>query len=465
MQLQPTCRSERAGLPTERGSVLVIVMLIAFGLIGIALYFANSMSLELRASDNRASNLSADQAVEGAARYVGYILTQYATNGAVPDLTQYQAEAVPVGNATAPEENAHFWIIGRDPSLTPSATQPYFSLIDEGSKLNLNQANTNALAYLPNLSLDFANAIVSWRSTNSSGAALSYSQLGYQSKQAPFESVDELRLIYGATVDLLAGDDINRNGVLDPNESSTGGNGTVTPGLIEYVTVYTREPNFHADGTALTNAVSNRNGLRALLNSALGTSRAGQIWANLGYAGGGPGGGGNPTPANNLLDFYLRSGMTSGELGQIINGITFSTAPYARGRVNINTAGPAVLTALFMGVGVDQGTASGAAQQLVAYREQNPNNLASIGWLSDSLGTNSPVVSALRRGDYITTRSFQFTADIAATGPFGRGYRRVKFVFDVSEGTPKIIYRQDLSRLGWALGTKTRDSWVTQNTR
>jgi hypothetical protein len=66
--------------------------------------------------------------------------------------------------------------------------------------------------------------------------------------------VDELRLVYGATIDLLVGDDINRNGVLDANEKDlTGGNGQVDPGLLEYVTVYTREPNFHSDGTSLTN--------------------------------------------------------------------------------------------------------------------------------------------------------------------------------------------------------------------
>ena len=94
------------------------------------------------------------------------------------------------------------------------------------------------------------------------------------------------------------------------------------------------------------------------------------------------------------------------------------------------------------------------------YREQNVNNLASIGWLVDCLGTSSSVVGALAGGDYITTRSFQFQADIAAVGPYGRGYRRVKFIFDTSEGTPRIIYRQDLSRLGWALGTKTRETWV-----
>ena len=50
----------------ERASVLVIVLLIAFGLISVTLYFANSMSLELRASDNRTSALSADQAAKKA---------------------------------------------------------------------------------------------------------------------------------------------------------------------------------------------------------------------------------------------------------------------------------------------------------------------------------------------------------------------------------------------------------------
>jgi hypothetical protein len=60
-------------------------------------------------------------------------------------------------------------------------------------------------------------------------------------------------------------------------------------------------------------------------------------------------------------------------------------------------------------------------------------------------------------GPYITSRSYQFTADIAAVGSYGRGYRRVKFIFDTIEGTPKIIYRQDLTHLGWALGPMARE--------
>ena len=132
--------------------------------------------------------------------------------------------------------------------------------------------------------------------------------------------------------------------------------------------------------------------------------------------------------------------------------------------MNVNTAGVDVLTALFMGANVDEQTALSAAQTLIGYRQQNPNNLGSIAWVIDALGNNSPVVTALARGDYLTTHSYQFTADIAAVGPFGRGYRRVKFIFDTSEGTPIILYRQDLSRLGWALGDKARQTLLANNT-
>jgi type II secretory pathway component PulK len=158
--------------------------------------------------------------------------------------------------------------------------------------------------------------------------------------------------------------------------------------------------------------------------------------------------------------------MSSGDFSKICYNVTTTTNLYTNGLLNINTAGAPVMTALFMGLGVDQNTAQGAAQTLITYRQQNPNNLNAISWIVDALGNTSPVVQTLANAtrDYITTESFQFTADIAAVGPFGRGYRRVKFIFDISEGTPKIIYRQDLSRLGWALGEKARATWVAKET-
>jgi hypothetical protein len=167
--------------------------------------------------------------------------------------------------------------------------------------------------------------------------------------------------------------------------------------------------------------------------------------------------------------------MSEAEFAKIYNNVTTTnstTVPYFRGRVNVNTASADVLTALFMGVNnnINEQTASGAAQTLITYREQNPGSLNSIWWLIDALGNNNQVLRALAGsaansgGGYVTTKSFQFTADIAAVGPYGRGYRRVKFIFDTSEGSPIILYRQDLSRLGWALGDKARQTLVAKET-
>jgi DNA uptake protein ComE-like DNA-binding protein len=454
------CSSPAGRRRSQDASVLILVLWISIGLVAIALYFANSMTFELRASDNRANGIAAEQAIEGAARYVGYALSNFATNGAVPNRTQFSCEAVPLGDA-------HFWLIGRDPAGA-LATEPYFGLVDEASKLNLNRAGTNALSYLPNMTLDFADAIVDWRSTNGSGDyALNYSALGYADKNSPFETVDELRLVYGATIDLLVGEDLNRNGVLDTNEKDLNGNGTVDSGLFEYLTIYSRQPNTHSDGTSLTNVTKSAE-LRALLQSSFSSSRANQIMSAVTNQLGISGFGAERTiNVRNLLQFYLASRMTSAEFTQIAHGITDTTNLYTNGLLNINTASAPVMTALFMGLGVDQSTAQGAAQTLITYRQQNPNNLNAISWIVDALGNTSPVVQYLANAnrDYITTQSFQFTADIAAVGPFGRGYRRVKFVFDISEGTPKIIYRQDLSRLGWALGEKARTTWVAKETQ
>lgn len=444
-------QSLRSSPAAEQGSVLVIVLLISVGLISMALYFANSMSLELRAADNRTSGLAADQAIEGAARYVRSVLGSYATNGVMPDLNEYESEAVPVGNSRVPEENAHFWIIGRDPSGT-IASQPHFALVDESSKLDLNAPWLTADGLVTNLSSmtsDFAQAIIDWRNTNSSGSTLNYGQAGYLPKHAPFESVGELRLVYGATMDLLAGDDLNHNGILDANERDINGNGEADPGLLDLFTVFNRQPNTHSDGTSLTN-VNNRAQLQALLTDRLGTSRATEIVTSV------FGQPGQQVQFASLLQFYMRSGMTADEFGQVYGDLTATTNAFTVGRVNINTASAAVLACL-------PGMDANSAQQVVSYRESNSVNYNSIGWIVDALGRNSSALTSLAQGDYITARTYQFTADIAAVGPFGRGYRRVRFVFDISEGTPKIIYRQDLSRLGWALGTQTRETWVTKN--
>jgi type II secretory pathway component PulK len=447
------------------GSILIIVLWVALGLVTITLYFANSMSFELRASDNRVSGLAADQAIEGGVRYVTSVLSNLATNGTVPDVTSYESEAVPVGDA-------HFWLIGRagDYAAQVQPDGAFFGLVDEGSKLNLNTASIARLSMLTNMTPELAANIYDWRNTNGTTSANGdgptiYSQFqpSYLCKNAPFETVDELRLVYPMDMGTLVGEDFNRNGALDPSELDTNRNNVADPGILEYLTVYTREPNTRSDGSQRIDVSSvspASTQLRDLLQTNLTAARLNAVLQAVGLVSTAtrPPGGGPPRPQpprtfSSPLRFYVDSGMTSDEFALIANAITVANGTYIHGRVNVNTASPQVLTCL-------PGITSDLAQQLVSYRQQNPDKLTSIAWVADALGRTSTGLTGLAAGDYITTQSYQFTADIAALGPNGRGYRRVKFILDTSTGSPQIVYRQDLSHLGWALGKYVREAWL-----
>ena len=458
--LAPTAASRKGR--ADRASVLVVVLWITAGLTALVLYFAASMGLELRASANRAADLAAGQAIEGAARYVGWALASFATNGMLTTNSQFVCESLPIGESRV-------WVLGRNPAASETGlNQVVFQLLDESAKLNLNRANSNALSMLPGMTADLAAAIVDWRSTNGT-LQLGYSSLGYDAKRGPFETVDELRLVQGITLDHLFGDDRNLNGILDAGELSLTGSLFSTPGLLDTTTVFSREPNFHADGTLLTN-VNTRAQIQGLLESAFGTGRSREILNRLGFTqnqGGGGGGGGGAAAANpnfpSLLRFYLSSGLSQDDFERIAPELCVTTNAYSYGRVNLNTASATVLSALFVGTGLSQQAAEGAASTLVRYRDQNPQGLNSIAWMVAALGRDHQAVTTLAGRDLLTTRSFQYGADLVAVGPLGRGYRRVRLVFDISDGVPKIIHRQDLSRLGWALGDRVRQQIAQEN--
>jgi type II secretory pathway component PulK len=458
----------------ERGSAFIIILWIAFGLVSIALYFSHSMISELRASENRVAGVAADQAIQGAIRYINSILANQiaaGSNGWFPDPSTYLSEAVPVGDA-------HFWIIGRDTNYTTGSGILTFGLVDEASKLNLNNASSNMLyallISLPNANLDMAAAILDWRDTNSSLQFQTYystKSQPYQTKAGPFESIDELRLVYGADSDTLVGDDENRNGVLDPTEDDKNHNGQLDAGILEYVTTCSREPNIGSNGTAkvtIQTVTGSSGPLPDLLQQTFGSSQADRILSNLGLVSTGAGRGAPGVPGQqgasavavatfrSPLEFYRLSQMSADDFGKIADQITVTNGDYITGRVNINTASPTILSSL---PGFD--TNPDLAQTVIAYREQNPDKLGSIAWIVDALGSsNGSVLSALQTNDCITVRTYQVAADVAAIGLNGRGYRRMRVVFDTCDGIPRVVYCQDLTHLGWALGKTVRDEWL-----
>ncbi|MBI5693575.1 MAG: helix-hairpin-helix domain-containing protein [Verrucomicrobia bacterium] len=143
------------------------------------------------------------------------------------------------------------------------------------------------------------------------------------------------------------------------------------------------------------------------------------------------------------------SGMTPEEFDQIRGEITASNNSTVSGLINVNTASETVL-ACIPGIGPDNAAA------LVAYRLANPDvTRGSFAWLTQVIGREE----IRRAGPYITDRSYQFSADVVAVARSGRGYCRTKTVFDMTRGTPRIVYHQDLTAFGWALGPRLRQSW------
>ncbi|MFW5863871.1 MAG: helix-hairpin-helix domain-containing protein [bacterium] len=439
-----------------RASALIIVMIMTLGLVAVILIFVHSVRLEYRAAGNSQAALEADQAIQGMERYVSWILTDIVTPGEMPDGEEYDFTAMQAGDAT-------IWLIGRDDD--ESAESPVFGLVDEASKLNLNTASLEMLQALPNMDADVAAAIVDWRDTDSElteGGAEAQDYLlldpAYNCKDGPFETVEELRLVMGVDIERLYGEDTNRNGILDPNEDdgdlskpADNQDGKLDCGLLEYVTIYTREPNTNTDGEKRVNITDedSRQQLRERLEEKLDSSRVGEILSRAG----------NTEEMKSVLEFYLRGDMKLEECAQLDAELSVSDDAFLPGLVNINTASRDVLAAL-------PGIGEANADNVVAWRENRTDSeLATVRWLAEVIDRDA----AIEAGPWITTRSYQFMADIAACGSNGKGFRRSQFIFDCAEmqaddseddsesARPLVVFRGEVSRLGWPLGLEIRN--------
>lgn len=447
-----------------RASVLIIVMWVTFGLLAMTIYFANSMTMDLRAADNQVASMEADQAIESAALYVSNILANRINALQLPDTNYFHADGVKVGDAT-------FWLIGRDTNsqqISMDGDYPVWGLIDENSKLNLNNATAAMLINLPGMDDYTAAATFDWQTnstTPSTDGAKDETYTGlptpYLCKSAPYETADELRLVYGMNMDLLYGEDANLNGLLDPNENDgmtlppdDNQDGVLNPGLLEYVTTWTQESLYTTNGQPRI-VVTNTTALQSFIQTNFASLSQYLTPFGIGSGGGGGtssrGGGGGSRAQNttsaptSVLDFYVRSGMPLNSFEQI-EPYLMNASP--KGLININTASEAVL-------GCIPGIGSNAAPQVLSYRQSNPPQVPTVAWLSSALGGNQ--TACAQAGPYITAFSYQVMADVVALGHHNRGYRRVRFIFDCSSGVPLIVYRQDLTNLGWALGKKMHD--------
>lgn len=166
-------------------------------------------------------------------------------------------------HASAPEA-WRFSIVGERIDGPEGAIR--FGVTPETSKLNLNTASDGQLEQLLTPLLfemgvqngpELIAALLDWRDTDDGtreGGAENeyYNSLSppYNAKDGRFDTVEELLAVRGFTAAVLYGEDVNRNGVLDPNENDgeesaplyDNGDGALNRGLAPFLTVYSREP-------------------------------------------------------------------------------------------------------------------------------------------------------------------------------------------------------------------------------
>ena len=431
----------RAHHRQRRGTVLIVAMWIVLVLAGLTLVFARNSRVEALASANHVASLQAGAVARAGLQYV--VVHLDGNDGHTQALDDLAWEAVQVGDG-------YFWIVRPDHENDRSWS---YGLVDEGSKINLNTARTEVLAKLPGMTAETAASIVDWRDRDSTvspgGGEDEYYLLqspAYYCKNGPFETVGELGLVKGISRDILFGEDRNRNGVLDANENDAGetdppdnSDGTLDRGLVDYATVYSVEPNTNLDGRPRVNV--NRGNTQELTNAlrdAVAGDRLAQVVQSARQG----------RPFRNLVDFYLRTGLRPEEFAKAADRLTTTQDENLVGLINVVTAPRAMLVCL---PGLED---EKDVEALLAKRAEEDTDLSSIAWVADTLLSEK----AVKLGDVITARSFQFSADIVATNGDGRAFKRYRAVIDARTSPPRVVCWQELTHLGWPLAPEIIES-------
>ena len=418
-------------LNSDKGSVLIVTIWIILVLAGLVLVFSRSMRVEAIASTNQLSSLKAEEIARGA---VSFIRARLNENDIVLKLegeTPYEAKKI---------GNGYFWLLR--PNYNDD-DEYYYGIRDEAAKLNLNSATYEMLLKLPNMTAELAAAIIDWRDSDSDitqgGAEDEYYLLldePYYCKNSDLESVEEVLLLKGSSTQLLFGEDLNRNGFLDPNENDADKgdppdnyNGKLDRGFYEYVTVYSTEPNVDSNGEERVHVNDRGNELSELLRGVIEDDfKYQEIMTSIRF-----------TNFESVLDFYVRSGLTEGQFRQIENRLTTSTQENVKGLININTAPKEVLMCL---PGLDEAD----VDALIQKRNSADTDNNSLAWIVEILPEKAGSIGA-----YLTTLSYRYSADIVSLSGNGRAYQRYRMIVDTMDNGFKVLYWKSLKHLGWPL--------------
>src|SRR5262245_47856245 len=512
-------------LQSRRGVVLIAVLIVVSLLTLAAYQYSELMMAEYRATASYTRAAQARAFAESGINYAAMLLSDpdlFANrlNGNPfdnPDIFRDQA----VGDDRDGGRRGYFSVIAPYGPDDPSGDNTTFryGATDEAGKINLNgllkadSSGTLAVQILTNLGIpeDTANAILDWIDADDTPRANGaesdyYSTMNppYRPRNGPLQTLEELLFVRGVTPDLLFGNDLNRNGVLDPEE----GTGDRDLGWAAYLTVYSREQNVDSTGAPRTYVNdANTTSLQQTLSPILPTDvvnyiliyrrygpnsspPSGQASQGMGGATPAPMGGmAQQTPIKNAADLSQDAlglstnarGRRIASLFELVNSEVLIPAngpqqPATRvpsplndqqklketlpilldkltttrdqdlpARVNVNTAPRAVLLAL-------PGLTQSDVDTITQTRPQPGSNTGADptyntpAWLLTQANLDVNKLKTLEK--FITARTQVYRIQVKGYFPGGGPSVRLEAVIDTNRGRPRVVYWRDLSELG-----------------
>ncbi len=331
-----------------------------------------------------------------------------------------------------------------------------YGVSDEEGRMNLNEASTNQLAQLENITPDVVAAIIDWRDADNDvtpgGAEEEYylSLLPpYVPRNGPFQTIREMLMVRGVSSDLLFGNDSNQNGLIDFGDSENAGRTAAGGPVLEdggwaaILTLESSVKNLNASGedrvnvqTADERTLTTVKGITPDIARAIVAYRgqkqlqsiadlldvtAAQPGGNQPLNPGGQPGGPTVIDENLFLD--------------LADDITVATDQDFPGAVNLNTASLTVLAAL-------PGVSRELAQAIISYRASS-GFFANTGWLLRVPGMTRDIFKQV--APLVTARSETYR--IISEGKVASSGTRQRLQVIVRVGYKDIdtlSYREDL---------------------
>jgi len=335
-----------------------------------------------------------------------------------------------------------------------------YGITPEAGKININLAEEEDLTrLLESVLLDLGvenhpeltDALLDWLDEDdeprANGAERDYYEFlepGYFPKNGPLDTLEELLMVKGFTAAVLYGEDVNRNGILDPNEDDgettepyyDNADGILDRGIAPYLTVWAYD---------------------------LSASGGGDQSGDQNGGGQGDGGqdsgdqGGEDLPGDDSkydtrqditeLDGYGDEGGED-QSGDEQGDGTGQQAEAPDMKIDINSAPMRVLQAIGM-------SEEGAENVVTMRREQEAEALQSLDWLVTSGALEPAEYEQVK--DRLTTKSFQFHVEILGYADHARIAKRYEWIVEVRGSVVQVLYHRDLTRLGlgWPIDEET----------